>query len=403
MKRAKKKQTNRVQNQSDHRNKALPFVEHLYELRKRLFYVVLSIGAWSAAAYFVQQHIVRALLRPADSQQFIYTSVGGGIDFLFRICLYTGIVFSIPVVMFQVLKYLEPLIKKDAMRFMFWGSAISGVLAIAGMAFGYFIGLPSALHFLLHQFTSNQIQPLLTIQSYMSFVTLYMLASALLFQGPLLLVLINRIKPLKPSKLLGLERWVILIAFILGGIINPSPRWQDQVLLAGPMIIAYQIGVILVWLTNRRGRKPAHIMSLHEKDEALRAERLAKFQEARAALRRAQPHAAPAAVIAQATPSAVHAAIPPQPVPHASKPTVRTAPIAAPMTTAVTTATAVPAPATPALTPSITARPAPRPHAVRATVGSARPAARARLYTASQQRPAPLMQRPIAVDISAEA
>jgi sec-independent protein translocase protein TatC len=280
MRQAKKKQKNRAQNQSDHQVKTLPFIEHLYELRKRLCYIILSIGLWATAAYFVQQHIVDALLRPAHDQQFIYTTVGGGIDFLFRICVYVGIVGSIPVIMFQALKYLEPLIKKDAMRFMFWGTAVSGLLAVTGMTFGYVIGLPAALHFLLHQFTTDQIHPLLTIQSYMSFVTLYMLGSALLFQGPLLLILINRIKPLKPSGLLGLERWVILIAFVLGGIMNPSPRWQDQILLAGPMIGAYQIGVLTVWLMNRHGRRPARIVSLYEQDDALRAERLAKFREA---------------------------------------------------------------------------------------------------------------------------
>jgi len=292
MKKVKRKPKSHVQNQPDTRNARLPFIEHLYELRKRLMFIALSVGAWSTAAYFVQQHIVALLLKPAHSQQFIYTSVGGGIDFLFRICIYTGIVCSIPVIIFQILKYLEPLIKKDAMRFMLWGSAVSGVLAVAGIAFGYYVGLPSALHFLLHQFTTDQIHPLLTIQSYMSFVTLYMLGSALLFQGPLLLVLINRVKPLKPSKLLGVERWVILIAFVLGGIMNPSPRWQDQLLLAGPMIGAYQIGIMLVWLANRGQRRPARIVSLREKDNAARAERLAKFQQAQAAY---QPRQAAAA------------------------------------------------------------------------------------------------------------
>jgi sec-independent protein translocase protein TatC len=285
MKRAKNKQKSHAQGRRNNQphNPKLPFIEHLYELRRRVFYIVLSISIWATGAYFVQQHIVHYLLKPAAHQQFIYTSVGGGIDFLFRVCVYIGVVFSIPVIIFQILKYLEPLIKQDAMRFMFMGSMASGVLAAGGMAFGYFVGLPAALHFLLHQFTSDQIHPLLTIQSYMSFVTLYMLGSALLFQLPLLMVLINRVKPLKPQKLLGLERWVILIAFILGGIMNPSPRIQDQVLLAGPMILTYQIGVLIIWLSNRRRSRPSGIASLRQQDEQARAERLAKFQAAQAA------------------------------------------------------------------------------------------------------------------------
>lgn len=322
--RAKRQKTHQGRLRSPESAK-LPFIEHLYELRKRLFYVMLSIGIWGTLAYFVQQKIVALLLRPAHNQQFIYTSVGGGIDFLFRVCIYTGVVFSIPIIVYHILKYLQPLIKRDAVRFIGWGSVVSGVLAVLGIIFGYFIGLPSALHFLLHQFTTDQIHPLLTIQSYMSFVTLYMLGSALLFQLPLLLVLINRIKPLKPKKLLGMERWVILIAFVLGGIMNPSPRIQDQILLAGPMILAYQVGVFLIWLTNRNVKRPKHVLDLREKDSEARAAREAKFQAARASLRKI----APAPALHPVAPPARIVAAPVRPAhqtPMAMRPTTTTKP-----------------------------------------------------------------------------
>ncbi|HSW99335.1 MAG TPA: twin-arginine translocase subunit TatC [Candidatus Saccharimonadales bacterium] len=314
-------------------NPRLTFMAHLMELRKRLFYIALSIVLWGAAAYFVQQKIVAILLRPAHNQQFIYTSVGGGIDFLFRVCIYTGIVFSIPVIVFQVLKYVQPLIKKDAVRFVAFGSVVSGVLAAAGMVFGYFLGLPAALHFLLHQFTTAQIHALLTIQSYMSFVTLYMLGSALLFQLPLILVLINRIKPLKPKKLFHYERWVVLFAFVAGGIMNPSPRVQDQLLLAGPMVAAYQIGILLVWLANRRSAPARKRDELRQKDAQQQALRQERFQQAQVALQQqlaAQPRpAAPVAaavaaprpaVVATAAPLSATASIATTPKPHTAAP-----------------------------------------------------------------------------------
>jgi sec-independent protein translocase protein TatC len=273
----------------------VPFIEHVLELRRRLFIVAASIIGWSIAAYFVQLTIVSFLLRPAEGQSFIYTSPGGGLDFLVRVCLYTGITLTIPVAVYQLLQYLRPLIKNGhATRFMMRASAASGVLALLGIAFGYYIGLPTALHFLLHQFSSDQIRPLLTIQSYMSFVTAYLLGSALLFQLPLIMLLINRLKPLKPKKLLGYERWVILFAFIAGAIINPSPRIQDQVLLAGPIILTYQLGIFLVWRANRKHR--ASVAELVKQDEEIRAARQAKFAEAQAALRARQGLApAPAA------------------------------------------------------------------------------------------------------------
>ncbi|HUS25838.1 MAG TPA: twin-arginine translocase subunit TatC [Nevskiaceae bacterium] len=279
-------------------SRKLPFIEHIHELRKRLFYIAVSIGVFSAAAYGVEHYIVKALLKPAEGQEFIYTSPGGGIDFLFRVCLYTGIAASVPVIVFQLLRYLEPLVRKDLVHFAARGSIISGILALAGMAFGYFIGLPAALHFLLHQFKTDQIEPLLTIQSYMSFVLLYMLGSAMLFQLPLILVFINRIKPLKPQKLLKYERWIILGAFVGGGILNPTPSIIDQLMLAGPIIVMYQVGVLLIWLINRRHRRPRKVSTLLSKDAQLQAERLQSFQQAQAALQQtaqrsaASPYAA---------------------------------------------------------------------------------------------------------------
>jgi len=200
---------------------------------------------------------------------------------------------------YQVLKYIEPLIKKESSHFIAYGSLVSGILAIGGMVFGYFIGLPNALHFLLHQFTTQQIRPLVTIQSYMAFVSVYMLGSALLFQAPLILLFINRIKPLKPSGLLKGERWVILISFVGAGLMNPTPNVFAQLLVAGPLILMYQVGIVLIWLVNRGNRKSSVVMELLARDAEVQAERLAKFAERRAttkvvvpASQPLQPHAA---------------------------------------------------------------------------------------------------------------
>lgn len=253
-----------------------PFLEHVRELRKRLFYIGVSVAVFSCAAYGVEHHIVDALLKPADGQKFIYTSPGGGIDFLFRVCLYVGIACSIPVIVYQLLRYLEPLLKLNTRRAVAWGSIASGILAAIGMVFGYFVGLPAALHFLLNQFVTAQIQPLITIQSYMSFVSVYMLGSALLLQIPLILLIINRIKPLKPKKLLSFnaERWVIVGAVVGGALMNPNPNPIALFMVSAPLIAAYQVGVAIIWYVNRSKKASSHVVSLREQDAKLRAERL---------------------------------------------------------------------------------------------------------------------------------
>jgi sec-independent protein translocase protein TatC len=258
-----------------------PFIEHLHELRRRLFYIAASIIFFGGAAYAFENKIIAILLHPAKGQQFIYTSPGGGVDFLFRVCVYVGIALSIPMIVYQVLRYFEPLIGEQSSRFIAWGSVMSGALALSGIVFGYFIGLPNALHFLLHQFVTQQIKPLVTIQSYMAFVAVYMLGSALLFQAPLILLFINRIKPLKPRSLIKSERWVILGAFIIAGLMNPTPNLLAQLTVVAPLLIMYQVGIAIIWYINRKGKKPAFLAELLVQDAEIQAERYEKFKRLR--------------------------------------------------------------------------------------------------------------------------
>jgi sec-independent protein translocase protein TatC len=85
-----------------------PISHHLAELRRRLFWVVGSVLVAATGAVFVQQQLVRLLLRPTHGQQFIYTSPGGGIGFLFTICLYVGLIASLPVMTYHLVRFIEP-------------------------------------------------------------------------------------------------------------------------------------------------------------------------------------------------------------------------------------------------------------------------------------------------------
>lgn len=283
-------------------DRPIPFIEHVRELRRRLMYIALSVGVFGVAAYGVEHHIVDLLLRPAHAQQFIYTSPGGGFDFLFRLCLYVGIIASIPVIIYQFLRYIESLIRQESVHFIAWGSFISGILAVMGVLYGYIWGLPAALHFLLNQFTSQQIQPLITIQSYLSFVMVYMVGSALLFQIPLVLIFINRIKPLKPGRLLKYERHVIVGSVVLAALMNATPNIFALFLLAAPIILMYQVGIFIIWRTNRTTKRPALVAKLRQQDAAAqiaRAERAIRLQAAPAA---AFEHSAASATIVSPAP-----------------------------------------------------------------------------------------------------
>ena len=290
----------------------LPFIEHLYELRKRLVRVAASLVIFSAAGYLIQQQLVNFLLKPSHGQKFIYTSPLGGLNFLFQVCIYFGLVLSIPTIIYQLLKYLEPLLRSASRGLIAKYSTISALLAVGGGAFGYYLGLPIALRFLSHQFTTSQIRPLLTIQEYMNFVTIYLFGSALLFQLPLIILFINRIKPLKPRQLLSFERYMVLIAFVAAAIMTPTTDIFDQLVFAVPIMAMYQFALILIYLQNRlmRRRRSPKVQQLLERDERLRAQRQQQLSRPAPVAPAAAP---PAAVPPRLRPIATAAQLAPKP------------------------------------------------------------------------------------------
>jgi len=256
MRMTRKKQTpTKLHKTSQSVKKKAPLGEHLQELKRRLIYVAVSVAVGSGIAYSVEPHLIATLLRPSHGEHFVYTSPMGGVNFIFTVCIYVGIALSIPIIVFNALQFLLPLMRSTTKRFIYFCSIASGIVAICGILFGYYAGLPAALGFLLHQFHNSQVSALISIQSYFSFVTAYMVGAAIMFQLPLLLIIINRITPLKPSQMFKAERAVILFAFIAAFIMNPTPNVIDQLLVVVPIVLMYQMGIGLVWMINRQDGK----------------------------------------------------------------------------------------------------------------------------------------------------
>lgn len=232
------------------------FLEHVYELRRRLFWVVAVILVASSAAYPFLDTILSVLTAPLAGQQLYYLTPIGGFSFSIKICFYVGIIVAVPIIMYHLYRYIEPLMGQSLRRSALFYVGLSALMAAIGVLFAYYVSLPGALHFLTGMDLKN-IQAMLTVDSYLTFVMTYLLGAALLFQIPLLLAITNNMTPLQPKKLMKAQRFVIVGAFIIAAIISPTPDIMNQVLLALPVIVMYQVGVGLVWLQNRSRAKRA--------------------------------------------------------------------------------------------------------------------------------------------------
>lgn len=232
-------------------------LEHLQELRVRLFAVAVVLLAGAMLGYAIHDRLVGILLAPLDGQKLIYLTPGGGFDFIFKVSLYVGLAFAIPVAVYQVYKYLAPLMKAQTRRFTVCIFAASCSLAVFGATFGFFVALPAALRFLTH-FGGDYIQASLTAASYLNFVAAYLLGLAALFQLPLILLFLDIIiGPLKPAMLLKSEPYVLLGVFILAAIITPTPDVINQTIVAAPVLAVYQFGVVAVLLRGGKRRRTA--------------------------------------------------------------------------------------------------------------------------------------------------
>ncbi len=226
---------------------------HINELRQRALYCVIALVIGGAIGYKYQSEIIAWLVKPLG-QQLFYTSPTGGFDFLIKICLFFGFLLAIPIIIYNIIRFVAPAVPKHVTYSTAKILIISVILAICGVAFAYFVSLPAALHF-LNGFTNQQVESLISAQEYFNFVMIYLAGFAALFQMPLLFAFINKIRPMKPRELMKKQRVVILVSFIIAAVLTPTPDPMNQTLMAVPIIGLYQTSIGVVWQENKRTTK----------------------------------------------------------------------------------------------------------------------------------------------------
>jgi len=228
--------------------------DHLKELRNRFFAVAFVLIGGASLAYVFREPILTALLAPLHGQELITLTPGGGFKFILNISIFTGLAAATPIAIYNFYGFMKPIMPPKVQRFAPLFLLLSLILIIAGAAFAYYVAIPGALRFLM-EFSGGYVTASLTADSYLSFVIAYMAGLALVFQVPLLLMIIHWIRPLTPSGLMKSQRWIILGAFIAAAIITPTPDPVNQTLIALPVIVVYQLGVAAVMISIYRARK----------------------------------------------------------------------------------------------------------------------------------------------------
>lgn len=225
------------------------FVEHLQELRSCFFRFFLFFLVGSVIGFMIRDRILLVLLKPL-SQTLYYTSPSGGISLAFGLSIFFGFIISIPTLLVQILRFVEPAIPHKTRLPIFLLMILSCGLMMMGMVFAYYISLPTALLF-LGEFSFDQVKSLISTNEYFSFVTKYLLGVGVLFELPLIVMFINKMKPLKVGQLMKFQREVIAGSFVIAAVVTPTPDVLNQAIMAIPIIILYEISILIIWIINK--------------------------------------------------------------------------------------------------------------------------------------------------------
>ena len=244
----------KTDNSSATDKQSVEFIKHVHEFRNRIFWVVLLFMVASTLAYQYRDILIRLVLSPLGSQKLMFLTPAGGFSFIFQITMYAGAVVAAPVLVFQLYKFVTPALPVRARQHAAMVFLASFLLMCSGVAFGYLVAVPSALHFLT-TFAGNYINANLTADSYLSFIIAYSFGLGALFQLPLFLIFWHWIKPLTLKQLMNSERYMIVVVMIAAAVITPTPDPVNQMIIAGPILIVYQIGVVAVLLMIKGARK----------------------------------------------------------------------------------------------------------------------------------------------------
>jgi sec-independent protein translocase protein TatC len=227
------------------RDKELSLLQHLGELRRRLMVASFGVLVATAVGFYFAKDIILLLEAPAHlGKPLQIISPTEGFTTYMRVSLFTGIALAMPVILYEIYAYVDPALRPKERRFLLTLGPFVLLLFVGGMAFCYFLLLPNAINFLF-TFGSEVFEASPRASEYISFVTTFILGVGLVFEMPVIIFAITRIGLVQRSWLAKRRPYVVLICFVLGAIITPTPDPFNQTLVAIPMYLLFELGLLL--------------------------------------------------------------------------------------------------------------------------------------------------------------
>jgi len=246
----------KAENKSIENKQSTSFSDHFSELRKRIIVILIIYFISTIIGFVIHREVLEVIVRPVEQiNEFtqglpVFTNITEFWGVVMKVSLLTGLLISLPLISYQILAFVSPGLKGKERKFamiILPGSIIS---FYAGAAFGFFLLVPPAIKFLVI-FGGDISIPLIRIGSLVQLTISLMIWMGISFQLPIIMYLLTILKIANHHKFKSLRKWFIIIAFILGAIITPTFDPVNQLIVAIPIILLYEVGLILSRISGK--------------------------------------------------------------------------------------------------------------------------------------------------------
>ncbi|MCU0822316.1 MAG: twin-arginine translocase subunit TatC [Spirochaetes bacterium] len=230
-------------------------VRHLDELRSRLIITLVMVLVITVVSFFAAKDLLDIITRPFfnTGNRLNIFNLTEGFMLNLKTSLLAGVLLGLPLIVFEVWKYIVPAVEKKNRRFIGLSVACGTFLFYAGIVFTYFVMLPVMVHMFL-RFTPPEMTVTIGAEKYLSFVIIFSLAVAAMFELPVVILILTRIGIITPEFLIAKRKYAILTIWVVAAVITP-PDALTQIMLAIPLMLLYEISIIMSKIVLKRRKK----------------------------------------------------------------------------------------------------------------------------------------------------
>lgn len=228
----------------------MSFFEHLGELRRALVITAIAVILGTVLGFAGHKQVLSLLMAQIQNVPFVIISPAEGFTAVLRLSLFTGLFLGFPVALREAIWFIGPALTRRQRFTLIPIAIISYVLLVVGMLFAYYLLLPLGVKFLIG-FVPEGITPNISIDRYIGFASALIFSTGLIFQVPIVMLLLSLFGVVQRMQLAPQRRYAVLISFIVAAVITPSVDMLTQTMLATTLILLFEVGLLFMWLAEK--------------------------------------------------------------------------------------------------------------------------------------------------------